>query len=150
MKLFYLVIFSVLLFWQTGFAQDKKPVQQKKQVPVKTVPAKSVKEADLLPNKLDKGPEFPGGTNEYSKLLTKEFSIPTNNIPSGNYRVMVSFCIEADGTLTDIKILKDPGYGIGDEVKRVLPLLPKWKPSELNGKPARSTMSLPFFIKISD
>ena len=43
----------------------------------------------------------------------------TDSLPPGRYTVICNFKIGADGTLSDICILKDPGYGLGDFVLRV-------------------------------
>jgi protein TonB len=61
---------------------------------------------------------------------------------------MIAFVIEKDGTMTDIRILKDPGYGLGQEAVRVLKSLKtKWNPGILNSKPMRTAYTLPIIIK---
>ncbi|MNY48601.1 Gram-negative bacterial tonB protein [compost metagenome] len=63
-------------------------------------------------------------------------------------KVYVSFVIERDGSITDITVIKDPGYGLGKEAVRVLKSLKtKWTPGVLNGKTVRTAYNLPITIK---
>ncbi|HTG67178.1 MAG TPA: energy transducer TonB, partial [Flavobacterium sp.] len=62
----------------------------------------------------------------------------------------VSFVVEKDGSLTDIKVLRDIGYGTGKEAIRVLQKSPKWNPGIQNGKPVRVQYSLPITIQPAD
>ena len=61
----------------------------------------------------------------------------------------MSFVIEIDGTLTDIKVIKDIGYGTGEEAIRVLSLCPKWIPGEDGGKKVRVGYSTSINIQSS-
>ena len=49
------------------------------------------------------------------------------------YSVLVSFIVKKDGTLSNFIIEKNPGYGTGEEVVRLLKTTPKWKPALQNG-----------------
>lgn len=55
----------------------------------------------------------------------------------------ITFVVEKDGTLSNIKVLKDIGYGTGEEAVKVLQLSPKWNPAELNGRKVRCNFNLP-------
>lgn len=91
-------------------------------------------------------PEFPGGYEEFYKFIGANYNTPTSkDFPGG--KVYVSFVIEKDGSLTDIRILRDIGYGTGKEAIRVLELCPKWLPGEQNGKKVRCTFSLPIVLQ---
>jgi protein TonB len=57
--------------------------------------------------------------------------------------------VEKDGSLTDIKVLRDIGYGTGKAV-RVLTRSPRWNPGIQNGKPVRVLYSLPIQIQTAD
>ncbi|MBC7438691.1 MAG: energy transducer TonB, partial [Flavobacterium sp.] len=59
---------------------------------------------------------------------------------------IVQFVVEKDGKLTDIKILRDLGFGTGKEAIRVLNSSPKWKPGIQNGRPVRVLYNLPISI----
>jgi TonB family protein len=51
--------------------------------------------------------------------------------------VSLTFIVDKDGSVTNIKVLKDIGYGCGDEVVRILKEMPKWIPCTQRGKPVR-------------
>jgi len=93
---------------------------------------------------IDVKPEFPGGIDEFNKFIAKNYNSPNQAGLKG--KVYVTFVIEKDGSLTDIKVIRDIGYGTGKEAIRVLELSPKWSPGEQNGKKVRCTFSLPIAI----
>jgi len=93
-------------------------------------------------------PEFPGGIAAFYSYVTKNFRTPELDNDM-NAKIYVSFVVEKDGTLTAIKILRDPGYGLGKEAERVLKSLKvKWSPGIQNGKPVRASYNLPITINI--
>lgn len=89
-------------------------------------------------------PEFPRGIEKFYAFVAKNYKMPNEEGVKGT--VFVVFVVEKDGSLTDIKILKDIGYGTGKEAVRVLKLSPNWKPAELNGKKVRCSYSLPITL----
>ena len=96
---------------------------------------------------LDKKPEFPGGINKFYTYVGNNFEKPELDSEMA-IRVSVSFVIEKDGSMTDIKVLKDPGYGLGAEAIRVLKSLKtKWSPGILDGKAVRTSYNLPITIQ---
>lgn len=96
---------------------------------------------------LDKMPEFPGGINKFYSYVGNNFEKPELD-SDAMIRVSVSFVIEKDGSMTDIRVLKDPGYGLGREAIRVLKSLKtKWSPGILDGKPVRTAYNLPITIQ---
>jgi TonB family protein len=62
--------------------------------------------------------------------------------------VLASFIVEKDGSTSDIRILNDIGYGCGNEVRRVIRIMPTWKPGEADGYPCRVEMLLPVEFKL--
>ncbi len=93
-------------------------------------------------------PEFPGGIDKWYSFLRSNFNPPDE--PGLKGKVMVSFVVERDGSLTDIKVLRDIGFGSGKEAERVLRKGPKWSPAEQNGKKVRCTFVQTFSIENPD
>lgn len=62
-------------------------------------------------------------------------------------RVYVTFTVETDGSITNIKVLRDIGGGCGQEAVRVVSIMPKWKPGTQRGKPVRVQFNLPIVFQ---
>lgn len=93
-------------------------------------------------------PEFPGGMDKFYNFVGKNYRTPEEEGLKG--KVYVTFVVEKDGSLTDIKVLRDIGYGTGKEAIRVLQKCPKWNPGIQNGKPVRVLYSLPISIQSAE
>jgi protein TonB len=93
-------------------------------------------------------PDFPGGLNKFYEYVSRNYRIPEEDGLNG--KVYVSFVVEKDGSLTDIKVGRDIGFGTGKEAIRVLKNSPRWTPGEQNGKKVRVAYSLPITIKSPD
>ncbi|MFV8342219.1 energy transducer TonB [Flavobacterium sp. XS2P39] len=98
---------------------------------------------------LDKLPEFPGGINKFYTYVGNNFESPDLD-SGGTIKVYVSFVIEKDGTMTDIHVQRDPGYGLGKEAVRVLKSLrTKWSPGMIGSKPVRTAYNLPITVQMN-
>jgi protein TonB len=95
-------------------------------------------------------PEFPGGQAGWGKYLQKNMKYPPiareNNITG---RVIVSFVVEKNGDLTDIKVLRGIGGGCDEEAVRVLKSAPAWKPGVQNGRNVRVAYTMPIFFQLA-
>lgn len=101
----------------------------------------------VAPGVLDKQPEFPGGIEKFYQFVGNRFEKPETD-SSQPIRFIVSFVIEKNGTLTDIKVLQNPGFGLDKEAIRVLKSIKtKWEPGINNGNPVRTAFSLPIIIR---
>jgi hypothetical protein len=97
---------------------------------------------------LDKLPEFPGGINKFYLYVGSHFEKPEID-GSSTLKVYVSFVIEKDGSMTDIQVKKDPGYGLAKEAIRVLKSLKtKWSPGMIGLKPVRTSYNLPIIVQM--
>jgi len=65
-------------------------------------------------------------------------------------RVYVQFIIETDGSLTDVKAVRDPGNGLGNEAVRVIKNSPKWIPASYKGKPVRMQYTVPVSFNLDN
>jgi protein TonB len=88
-------------------------------------------------------PDFPGGIQKFYEFVSKNYRAPEEDVKG---KVYIQFVVEKDGTLTDIKVMRDLGYGTGAEAIRVLKKSPRWKPGVQNGRPVRVLYSLPISI----
>lgn len=114
--------------------------------PVGNSDVKQVVEED--PNKIftavEKEPGFAGGIEKFYSYLQKNIHYPAiakeNNVQG---KVFVTFVVEKDGSLTDIKVVRGIGSGCDEEAKRVLANSPKWTPGIQNGRPVRVQYTMP-------
>lgn len=98
---------------------------------------------------LDKMPEFPGGIEQFYKYVGNNFEKPEIDA-FNSIKIYVYFVIERDGSMTDIQVKRDPGYGLSREAIRVLKSLKtKWNPGIYNGKAVRTAYNLPIVIQIN-
>lgn len=97
---------------------------------------------------LDKLPEFPGGMDRFYNYVGNNFEKP--EIEGMNtMKLFVSFVIEKDGSMTNIHVKRDPGYGLGKEAIRVLKSLrTKWSPGMIGSKPVRTAYDLPITVQM--
>ena len=94
-------------------------------------------------------PEYPGGMVEFMKWLTKNLKYP----PSAQSRkvqgrVVVSFIVNKDGTISDAKVVKPVDPQLDREAMRVVRMMPKWKPGMQMGKPCRTMFAIPIVFKL--
>ncbi|MGI4749018.1 MAG: TonB family protein [Janthinobacterium lividum] len=93
---------------------------------------------------VEKLPSFPGGEVAFGNFLAKSIHYPKEARDQKiTGRVIVSFIVEKDGKLNDIKVLRDIGGGCGPEAIRVLSVSPQWIPGTQNGKPVRVAYTMP-------
>lgn len=92
-----------------------------------------------------------GGMEAFYAFLGKKIQYPSAAKEAGTQgRVILQFVVEKDGSLTDIKVLREPGNGLGDEATRVLRLAPKWSPGIQNGKPVRVQYTIPVNFSLGE
>jgi protein TonB len=132
MKLFLQL--SLLMICNIGFAQNDATIEMPK---------------DTLTNnktKTEKEKQSSGGLSKFYKYISENFRTPNvSGFPGG--KEIVEFTIKADGTVGEIKILKDIGYGVGEQIKNILKNSPKWTPAVKDGEPIDCTFTLPIKIQ---
>ncbi len=137
-----ILVLGLIFVSQFGYTQEGKPLTV---VPMETTNP-SDENAIYNTAGIDVKPDFPGGIQEFYKFIGKNYKTP--NVKNLKGKVFVMFVIEKDGSLTDIKVLRDIGHGTGEEAVRVLKECPKWLPGEQNGKKVRVLYSLPISIQL--
>ena len=61
---------------------------------------------------------------------------------------MISFIVDKDGSLSDIKVVKPANPLLDAEALRVARMMPKWKPGTDNGKVCRTMIAIPIVFEI--
>ena len=89
-------------------------------------------------------PAFPGGEAKLMEYVGKNVKYPQIARESGiKGRVFVSFVVEPDGSVSNVKVLRGIGGGCDEEAMRVVKAMPKWKPGKQRGKAVRVSYMLP-------
>jgi beta-lactamase regulating signal transducer with metallopeptidase domain len=98
-------------------------------------------------------PAFRGGEDAWRRYLQKQLNaaVPVDNgAPAGVYKVVVQFLVDMDGSISDIKAKTNYGYGMEQEVIRILKIGPKWTPGTLEGKTIKTYKQQPVTFVIED
>lgn len=132
MKTFLILLFSLFTF-QLIDAQEQTSQAQDTIYDLKVVDIK---------------PEYPDGVEAFYQFIAKNFKTPEEEGLNG--KILTTFVIEIDGSISDVKVLQDIGYGSGAEVIKVLSMSKKWIPAKLNGIPVRVLYQFPITIQSAD
>lgn len=107
-------------------------------------------EEEMVWQKVDNMPSFPGGEQEMMKYLASNVYYPdvayTNGVEG---RVVISFIVEKDGTITHIEIIKDIGFNCGTVCKEVVSKMPKWSIPTNKGYPVPVKLYLPIDFSLN-
>ncbi|MFI5151059.1 MAG: energy transducer TonB [Bacteroidia bacterium] len=99
----------------------------------------------------EQAPEFPGGEAALMKFLGQNIHYPEIERDNGvSGMVVLSFVVNKEGTIHDIRILRGVkgGPGLGEEAIRVILMMPDWKPGTMNGKKVMVQYNLPVSYKL--
>ncbi|RZM20449.1 MAG: TonB family protein, partial [Pedobacter sp.] len=99
---------------------------------------------------LEKQPEFVGGMKKFYEYLGRTVKYPIEaqkNKVSG--KVFLSFVVEKDGSLTDIKVDRKAGHGFDEEAVRVIEESPRWIPGVQDGKAVRVKYNIPISFSLT-
>jgi len=98
---------------------------------------------------VEQQPEFPGGTTEMYKYLSKNIKYPSAASRANvSGRVFMSFVVNTDGSIQDVSVLKGLGFGCDEEAIRVVKAMPKWKPGKQSGRAVRVKYNLPINFQL--
>jgi TonB family protein len=104
---------------------------------------------DSIYQVVDEMPKFPGGEQAMMDFVAKNVKYPQearDKEISG--RVYVSFVVEKDGSVSNVKVVRGIGGGCDEEAARVIKGMPKWKSGMQKGKPVRVNYMMPIFFKL--
>ncbi|MES1225425.1 MAG: energy transducer TonB, partial [Bacteroidota bacterium] len=91
---------------------------------------------DKVFEKVEVEPDFPGGNNAWLTYLQKNLNANTpvdNKAPEGSYTVWVKFLVSKDGEISDVRTLTNHGFGMEQEVVKLIKNGPSWSPAMQNG-----------------
>src|SRR5690606_5091034 len=126
---FKLLLLFLLLSTSIGFSQN------------------SLVEDNRIYTKVDVMPVYEEGEEAFYKYIKINYITPNVN-KSIKGQIIVQFIVEKDGSLTDIKVVEDLGYGTGEEAVWVLSKSKKWIPGYKDGYPVRVRYTVPISLSI--
>lgn len=113
-----------------------------------TAETKSGKEFPCIPETF---PQFPGGHVALFEYLSKNIKFPKSKENEDvKVRVVTTFTVEKDGSITDAKIVRSQGEAFDNEALRVINGMPKWIPGMQNGKAVSVKYTLPITFSTTD
>ena len=98
---------------------------------------------------VEEGPEFPGGTMALLEYLAKTIKYPQNcRDEKIQGRVLVSFIVEKDGSMTGFEVVKSVHPDLDAEALKVLKAMPAWKPGTQHGEKVRVKFTVPVNFRL--
>lgn len=139
----------------TGVAtlQDKKGTQKTKEVAPPPPPA-AVKSAtvndSVVFEVVVEMPDFPGGQSALMEYLAKNIKYPATAHENGKQgRVIVSFVVKKDGSISDTKVVRGVDPYLDKEAERVITAMPNWKPGKQRGQAVNVRFTVPVTFRLS-
>ena len=94
-------------------------------------------------------PQFPGGPAALMEFLSKNVKYPQEAYKNGiQGRVIVTFVINKDGSISDAKVVKSVDPQLDEEALRVVHSMPNWIPGRQNGEPVNVKYTVPITFKL--
>lgn len=119
--------------------REEKPVTAAKE---STPSNGGKKDDDKIYEVAEEQPAFPSGISGLSKFLNENVS-PSVLEKGLHGRVIASFVVEKDGSLSDFKVIKPVDPDLDKETLRLLKSMPRWSPGTINGEPVRVRYTVP-------
>lgn len=116
-------------------------------------PVKPAEEKPEVENKVfevvEQMPSFPGGPSALTKYLSENIKYPVVAQENGvQGRVVVSFVVERDGSITDVKVARSVDPSLDREAMRVVRSMPHWIPGKQNGSAVRVKYNVPVSFRL--
>lgn len=143
-----LTVFLSISFSPDILAQETKKAEDTK-VEVNTFEKNSQEEVVFAV--VEKMPEYPGGEEARIKFMVENIKYPANAREKGvQGTVFISFVVEKDGSITNVKTLRGIGSGCDEEAVRVISMMPPWKPGIQKGQPVRVQFNMPVKFSLEE
>lgn len=125
--------------------EEEEAVRGKMPAPVDTIRPINNDEK-VLTGVVEYQPQFPGGIKACEQFIKENLRYPdTGSDVQG--RVIVSFMVERDGSLSDIKVVRGLDPAFDEEALRVVKMMPKWSPGVTDGKISVMRYTIPIIFK---
>jgi periplasmic protein TonB len=96
-------------------------------------------------------PQFPGGQDALTKYMISSIKYPQDARKAGiQGTVYVTYVVEPDGSITNVKVLRGIDKSCDMEAARVIREMPKWKPGKQRGKAVRVQFNMPIKFTLDD
>ena len=106
---------------------------------------------EVVFDRVDVMPEFPGGEDALVRFLSENISYPADayeNAIQGT--VIVQFVVKSDGSIADARVLQSVHPSLDNEAIRVIEAMPTWTPGEHDGKKVRTQFNIPIRFSMPD
>ncbi len=136
------LLFCLFLSPMVMFAQVKENPEKAVVVEVPPLVEEELPDVDA---------EFPGGIDAMMNFMKENMRYPQYSIEMNEQgRVFLSFIVDKDGSISDIKVEKGISDSLNVEAIRVVKTMPKWKPALLAEQPVKSTVRIPINFQLTD
>ena len=96
-------------------------------------------------------PQYPGGPAALMQFLAQNIRYPEEAYKAGvQGRVIVSFVVETDGSISEAKAVKSVSSELDAEALRVINCMPNWNPGRQNGEVVRVKYVVPVTFRLQD
>ena len=94
-------------------------------------------------------PSFPGGNAALMSYLNSNTKYPVVAQENGvQGRVIISFVVERDGSISDVKVARSVDPSLDREAQRVVKSMPRWTPGKQNGQTVRVKYTVPVVFRL--
>jgi len=98
-----------------------------------------------------RAPEFEGGVVAFGRYLGDNIKYPDLERRNGvSGRVILSFVVEKDGSVSDVKVSKSVSQGLDKEAVRVIKKSAHWVPGTAYGRAVRVAYNVPVNFKLTN
>lgn len=112
-------------------------------------PAPKPEVATKIFDVVEEMPSFPGGNGALMSYLASNIKYPVVAQENGvQGRVTVSFVVERDGSISDVRIARSVDPSLDREAQRVVKSMPRWKPGKQNGSAVRVKYTVPVVFRL--
>ena len=135
-----LVLYTILSFFNDGMAIDSQISNDTYLIDTS---------GQVLYLYTDKLPQYPGGSFALSRFIDSTIKWPSEDIDFEG-TIVVSFVIDENGRINDIKVINSKISAIDQEAIRVVSQMPEWIPGVLDNKKVQTLLYLPVTFKLKE